>query len=185
MSEGVFEFEYQPTRQEIGAGMGLTSKSVYKGGWRWALFCLGLLNGASYGIMGALVSSLLLQAWGETLQTQTALFYLGFMGIGFAAIFFARFVRDQVRQAYIRRTLPKRFRVHLSSDGVDFRSAHSSNRTGWADVDDIVRGKGMTVLVTGACGLILPDRLLAEAGDVAEINRAISQWFDAARGSRA
>ncbi|NDW45249.1 hypothetical protein [Ruegeria sp. PrR005] len=185
MSEGVFEFEYQPTRQEIGAGKGLMSKSFYKGGWRWALFCLGLLNGASYVIMGALVSFLLLQAWGETLQSQTFLYYLGFVGIPIGALFFARIVHGHMRQVYVHRTLPKQFRVHLSSDGVDFRSAHSSNRTGWADVDDIVRGKGMTVLVTGACGLILPDRLLAEAGDVAEINRAISQWFDAARGSRA
>lgn len=185
MSEGVFEFEYQPTKREIGAGMGLTTKSVYKGGWRWTLWVYHALEGAAFAALGGVLSYFILAYWGETPMSAFLIWWSLWMLLAYGGMSLASIVRNHMRTVYVHRTLPKQFRVHLSSDGVDFRTAHSSNRTGWADVDDIVRGKGMTVLVTGACGLILPDRLLAQAGDVAELNRMISQWFDVARRRRA
>ncbi|MGB7316939.1 MAG: hypothetical protein WBC85_03140 [Planktotalea sp.] len=183
--QAVYEFEYKPTVKEIRQGTGLMSKGMYPGIWLRLCQLHGIILGASFGVTGIVTSFFLFKASGVPIHEVPLAFILIGLVIGLALMLSGRIWHNHSINAYHAHTAELNQSMRLSHAGLEIISEHMNLSYGWASFRVIEQNKVMTTLLLGNTGFILPNRLLEQAGDIAEISEAIRAWFDARAQVRA
>lgn len=176
-----FSFSYDLTVAEARLGVKLLSKHVYSGGWRVAAWAYSLFAGMSYVCAGFIFSFIFFNALLDDIESYVCIWYILALTAGFAMLLAERLLRRHAAKVYLQSGILKDQRIQISIDGISLDNGRSMQRVSWTDVDGLVEGSKMHVLCIGSTGIALPDRLLAEIGDPADLRAQTKAWFEQAR----
>ncbi|MFZ7093334.1 YcxB family protein [Primorskyibacter sp. 2E233] len=179
----MYEFDYTPTKAEVAKGMQMACRSIYRGGWTILTLLYGVFVGASFAMAGFIISFLVFRAFGYSNAGQQAPIGWWLVAMAFAAgmMSFGRVIRRRSAEAYLTGPVMKGQRLSLSDEGISFNNGRSHSLTVWSDIDTIQEAKQLIMPTMGNQGYVLPDRMLAQAGDSLEIRDQIKAWHSAAR----
>lgn len=171
---------YAPSPAEVKAGMKLTCVPLYAGGWRAALITYSLVQGVALGVAFIFLSYLLALFFGDVPGPASYLIFVFFALLSLAYWILERLIKNRGARFYLDSLLMRGQELGLSSEGIMFTNGRSRTFLDWRDVERIVETPEMLVATLGYQGIVMPDRILAEAGDPAAIRSAIKAWHDVA-----
>ena len=182
-----FRLNYDPTPRELMKADRLVEKSVFSGVWssiktlRDCVLFLGLITAAfstAIALILVFVSSPFSFNEAGPLYYGLSLAVLaGFHGIGW------QFQKRRAKYAQLSPFLQGQV-VTVSEDGIRFENERSHGMIGWPDINDIAEARKMSVAICAGGGLALSDRILAHAGEPAEMRAQMRQWHQAAQASK-
>ncbi|WP_158969057.1 hypothetical protein [Chachezhania sediminis] len=177
----MIEFGYRLTKAEVKTGGQAVSRSIYSGGARIGWIAQQASVSVGIGVLPFLAGYFIITAAGATPEANAREWLLLSLVIG--GILVVLIQRNERRRLAVTTKVVDdgAWRMAIDSQGLSMTNGRSKAFNAWADCDDLVEAKRMIVLRVGAVGYAIPDRLLAQVGDVADLRRQIVSWYAASR----
>jgi hypothetical protein len=180
MTATVYEMAYALTDSETQKGMKLTCKPLYAGKWRVAAFTYSFVHGMALGVTAIGLSFLLARQFGNVPGDAVYLIYVFFIIFTLAYWLLERSLKKRNAEIYRTSLLMQNQTLLLSAAGITFNNARSKSFFDWRDVSGLVENSEMIVAALGSHGVVMPDRILALAGDAGGIRDQIKDWHSTA-----
>ena len=183
MTEPVFDMPYSLTDTEMHKGTKLTCSAHLKGRWRITLLAYVVMQRLALSLGFMFAAYLVVRSIGEVPGKDTYLMFVLFFLFGLVFLSLERGVNKRGARLYEDSLVMQDQKVQLSSSGITFANGRSTTQLDWRDVDEVFEGSAMIVPTVGYQAVVLPDRVLALAGDPAALRQQIHKWHQAARVS--
>lgn len=171
------EFRFDPTKAEVAQCGGLLARHIYPGGWFPAFYLYNIFAFVGVLVLSAGAAGLAWDKFGISLPVQLAIM----IGIYLGYLFWMQTLNRRRVRTYLNSSLIGGMTTTLSDRGLAFTNGRSSSLTDWRDVDRLVESKTLMVACLGHQGYPLSDRMLAQAGNPAEVKSQIRRWYAEAR----
>lgn len=178
-----YRFQYDPTVKEIRSGMAQVSRSIYVGKWRFAALCAQFIRGASYAMLGMIMSDMIFHWSGYDVSDAPSLGILIGVAIGLAAIGLNHMLALRCAAVNVGSLMMDEQAVELSQRGISLQSKLTQSKMDWRAIEHLREQKDFVVLCFGGSGLTLPNRVLAKAGPPEEIRAQIKIWYHEAHAA--
>ncbi|MFW2544176.1 YcxB family protein [Primorskyibacter sp. 2E107] len=174
-----YSMTYSLTDKEARRGMALIWRPMFAGPWRVLLLANTCIRSMGYMVTGFLVAILALRWFGIPVEDAGHVYYLLALGIAISFLLLLRVQSARIRRCYLCSRSMSGQTLFLDQAGITLSNGRSRNFTAWHDIDALSTGKAIMVAVSGVYGIILPDRLLAKAGEVPVVRRQVETWHAA------
>lgn len=164
MIQQIYEFAYQPTTREIRQAMALGRRQIYRGVWRVLSMVLGMFLALGAMVLGVIVLQSILRALGVDLRSAVNFYYLALLGGGVVGVLIAWAFNTRLAQIYVESPMLQGASLSIGPKHIVLGNRRSQNVVDWRDIPTLVVRKNMVVAVLHSCMLVVPFRLVEEAG---------------------